>query len=285
MLFVPLAMINLGLAGLFITEFAMKFLNISEGNFFGAYISGSLSLLLVLIYYRQNKILQSQSDVLRAEHQPVVSIMDREVGVMSPSELDTRQSEDHVILSLKNSGNEVAMDIRLRAELHYETVGDEPFGTFISGLDEPDYPDRSTKSSGGNLPADNETEQFFTLVEFEITDSDAVDLSEDRTVHELPFTIAMNNLVESDDVETIFVGFFVQYRNTLGDEFLVGMNPAYKFDSTAISKPFTLSRLREEAEKEYIEKLFEIPEEMPLGQSLSEEIGLSSDAYGPESPG
>jgi len=253
----------------YFSSFVDDRLGFNQLEIFSILVSGTLSAALIIVYLRQNKILDTHATILRAEHRPVISVTSREIGKSSPSSFSQTQSTDHIVLNLKNSGNEVAVDLRLFCFINYPGNSTGPVASNVVTLDQPESSSNSIESTGGVLPADNTEQTFYSLVKYNnIHFGKSIDAHEEN----LPFTIAISQIEDNRDLEDNFedqpfeveVGFVVLFSNTVGDQFGVGVNPAYRIDLNNIESTLTLEHLEEHSEKDFLNNVISDDTNAPL---------------------
>lgn len=185
-----------------------------------AFVSLLLSLALVIVYLRQNEILQEHRQMMSAGYSPVVTVQDvsfseRTAGDFPGSRLGQLQT---VELTAVNRGNDIAANLKLRCildESGRDTSGFLCFGsqTLTGPRSVSLYPENESNGvyrDGG--PALPPTMEDPTTLYGHI----GVNVEEQHC----PIPTAVDRVVE-EEVDSLQIGFILRYDDASGDSYSV----------------------------------------------------------------
>ena len=205
---------------------------IPNGTYLGVIASSIFSGLIYLVYRRQNRILEYQSEIMRGDHVPIFGVEQDDFGITGEKPEYDEDSEQVITegeqsawswFRISNLGNEIGEDIHVRVLLRYDTPVDD-LGDTYRGLRQPldnlDLISQTNRGKGAVLPPD--TEPVFMRTNLSVKRID-----EEGNVEHVAFTSAIRKLVEEKSIVTD-VGFVLEYKNTFGQAFSMRIDPAYR---------------------------------------------------------
>lgn len=250
---------------LFFSLFLEVVFGLPLADYIGIVSSSVFSVLIFLVYRRQNDILDAQSDIaetqtqiMEGDHIPILGVERDDFGISGEK---PEYDKDSNSLSLNgeqsawawflisNLGNEIAEDIHLRVLLRHDIPESESYNEYTGysqPLDNRDLISQTNRGEGAVLPPGPEAR--FMRKNLSIT------RIRDGVEKTVSFTSGIRTLLQEYNVVTD-VGFVLTYKNTHGEEFSMQLDPAYRlnpedfngsFDSwDSVSKDYSIKELIE----------------------------------------
>lgn len=207
---------------------------------FLAALGSWLTLILVLIYLRQNSVLREQTKVLQAAYSPAL-----QVNSLEPSNHDCSDESDSIDLTITNIGNEVAKNIQIKYLIqssNHSTLSRFPFFGHKLSLSSASVPvirqDRVSYYQDENGAAISKGEK-----QVECT-TDVCLTVEDSPPENNPYPFRNAIASISDETgERLQLGMMLKYENSAGIEQEFPLPPGFEFD--VIQEPITFKNIFE----------------------------------------
>ncbi|MFC6954902.1 hypothetical protein [Halorubellus litoreus] len=240
-------------------------------------VGSLLTLFLGWVYLRQNRILDSQSDILKAAHRPLVQATSEpepvdEHPLNDEFPNDTPPGGEWIELTLTNTGNDVATNLQLECFLVVEGEYD---GTFLRSGNDLLSTSGSPQTSAGtsSIRPDGEEHTFFASTKVIERPPDLDCLERVQAVldskglgewdgHKSPTPLGnlLQDLTKDSGVDQVAFGFVVTYQTALSsstnsDRETLYLQPAKRLNAEdPLSKP-SLIAAWEQGDQYWIERI------------------------------